>query len=114
MDWNTGADLRLIIAGALGGFVNWLTRKTSWKDGVAQIIVGAISGVYLSPLALPALAQVFGNIVATQEELSRLSGFVIGLGGVSVTGFFLDIWHKRSAVLAALMKEKEEKGNDGR
>ncbi|BAP94488.1 hypothetical protein [Aurantimonas phage AmM-1] len=93
-DWIFSADARLMLAGCLGGAVNWLTRKATLWDGVTQIAVGGICAVYLSPIAIPALTPVFGNIIATPEELARLSGFAIGLGGVSVSGFFLDFWHR--------------------
>ncbi len=99
MDWSHWTDARLILAGALGGVVNWLTRKAGWRDGLGQIVVGAICGLYLSPLAIPAMGSVLGNIVATPEELSRLSGFLIGVGGVSVSGFVLDLWNRRRAAL---------------
>jgi hypothetical protein len=95
MDWMFGADARLLLAGALGGAVNWLTRKTSWRDGVGQIVVGAICALYLSPLAIPALTPALGAIIGTPAELARLSAFVIGVGGVSVSGFVLDVWHWR-------------------
>lgn len=101
MDW-IWADARLALAGALGGVVSWLTRKGSWKDGLMQIVVGSICAVYLSPLAIPVLAPTLGAIVGTPDELSRLSGFVIGIGGVSVSGFILDIihtWQRRRAPL---------------
>ncbi len=99
MEWTFWADARLALAGGLGGCVSWLTRRGSKTDGAVQIVVGAISAVYLSPIAIPAMGSVFGNIVATPEELSRLSGFVIGIGGVSVSGFILDLWHRRRAAL---------------
>ncbi len=100
MEWTLWADARLALAGALGGCVSWLTRRGSWSDGVTQIVVGGICAFYLSPIAIPAMGSVFGNIVATPEELSRLSGFVIGIGGVSVSGFILDLWHRRRAALS--------------
>ncbi|MCQ0986383.1 hypothetical protein [Jiella marina] len=93
-EWLFSADARLLLAGALGGCVNWLTRKATLWDGVTQIVVGAICAVYLSPLFLPAITPMLGEIIATPEELARLSGFAIGLGGVSVSGFFLDFWHR--------------------
>lgn len=100
MEWSYWADARLALAGALGGCVSWLTRKGSISDGAVQIVVGGISAVYLSPIAIPVMGSVFGKIVATPEELSRLSGFVIGIGGVTVSGFILDLWHRRRAALA--------------
>lgn len=110
MDWNIGAEARLILAGALGGAVNWLTRKANWRDGMAQVVVGGICAFYLTPIAQPVMAEMFGTIVGTPEELARLSGFVIGLGGVSVTGFILDMWNRRGALLTALMKDEKKDG----
>ena len=95
MEWSYWADARLALAGALGGCVSWLTRKGSFSDGMVQIVVGAICALYLSPLAIPALTPALGAIIGTPAELARLSAFVIGVGGVSVSGFVLDVWHWR-------------------
>ena len=79
-----------------------------WTDGLIQVFVGGVCAYYLSPIAIPALTPVLGNIVATSEQLERLSGFVIGLGGVSVSGFVTDLWTQRRALLDA---RKETNGD---
>jgi hypothetical protein len=100
MEWIFGPDARLALAGALGGAVSWLTRRGSVIDGIVQIVVGAICAVYLSPLAIPAMNQAVGPVIGTPEELARLSGFVLGIGGVSVSGFILDLMHLRRLAIS--------------
>lgn len=101
LDMLTGSAAAIVVAGAAGGAVNWLTRRARWTDGLIQIFVGGICAYYLSPVAIPVLTPVLGNIVATSDQIERLSGFVIGLGGVSVSGFVMDIWTQRRALLSA-------------
>ena len=89
----------LIVAGALGGVVRWLTLRDSWQTGLISIVVGAICALFLSPLALPALVPMLGAIQIPPDSVSGLSGFLIGIGGVTVSGFILDILKFRVAFL---------------
>ncbi len=91
-----GADkAQLIVAGALGGLVRWLTLRDHWVDGVVSILVGALSAMYIAPLAVPSLIPVLGNINVAPENVGGLSGFLIGIGGITVSGFFIDAWRLR-------------------
>ncbi len=99
MEWFFGPDARLALAGALGGTVSWLTRRGSILDGVVQIVVGAICAVYLAPIAIPTVTAQLGPVTGSPEELARLSAFVLGIGGVSVSGFLIDLWHLRRLAL---------------
>lgn len=99
MEWFFGPDARLALAGGLGGAVSWLTRRGSIVDGVVQIVVGAICAVYLAPIANPTVIAQLGPITGSPDELARLSGFVLGIGGVSVSGFLIDFWHFRRLAL---------------
>lgn len=86
---------QLLIAGALGGVVRWLTLRDHWTDGLISIVVGAICAVYISPLALPALVPTLGNIGVSSDSVGSLSGFLIGIGGITVSGLIMDLWRAR-------------------
>jgi hypothetical protein len=81
----------LAIAGALGGIVRWVTLRPDWREGVGAIIVGGICAQYLGPLIPLFLMQVFG--AAAVQNLSAdpaLYGFLVGLFGISMTGWLLE------------------------
>lgn len=80
----------VLMAGAAGGFVRWVTLRERFLDGMASILVGAICALYLSPLADPVVNSVFGAITITPEQRAGFSGFVIGLGGVWLAGIVID------------------------
>ncbi len=90
------------IAGAAGGVVRWFTtREKMWPDGLINVVVGAICAVYLTPIVVPVIEPVVGKIVASPDQISGLSGVVIGIGGLSVSGFIMDLWRTRTARLTA-------------
>lgn len=86
---------QVAIAGGLGGLVRWLTLRTHWLDGLISIIVGAICALYLGPLAEPAISAMVGTFVPDPTSRASFSGFIIGLGGISVAGLVMDLWQKR-------------------
>lgn len=90
---------QLVVAGALGGLVRWLTLRDHWVDGLISVIVGAICSLYLSPIALPALTPVLGNVGMPAESVTGLSGFLVGIGGITASGFFIDLWRARRRML---------------
>lgn len=104
-DWLVGDKAQMVLAGALGGVVRWATLRSHWSDGAIAIVIGAICAVYLSPLALPALAPGLGALSISPESVHGLSGFLIGLGGITVSGFIIDLWRARKAL--ARKKEAE-------
>jgi hypothetical protein len=93
--WLIGEKGQLAVAGALGGVVRWLSLREDWKDGLVSITVGAICAVYLSPLAIPLFDSVLGKIVVDAAARHSFSGFLIGIGGIAVSGLVLDIWKAR-------------------
>lgn len=95
ISWIAGDKGQLAIAGALGGLVRWLTIREQWKDGLVSLVVGAICAVYLAPLAIPAIEPILGKIIADAAARGTLSGFIIGIGGIAVAGFVIDIWKAR-------------------
>ena len=89
--------------GVLGGVVRWLTLRHNIREGLVTILVGGICAMYLGPLALPLIEPVVDKI-APKGDPTSLSAFLIGMGGISVSGLILDIFERKRGKL-----EKEEK-----
>lgn len=94
-------DLATIIAGALGGSVRWLTLRENWREGAVSIFVGAVCALYVSPFVLPVLAPVLGRLTTDTSRIGNFGAFVVGLGGITVAGFFIDAWKMRRRILDA-------------
>jgi hypothetical protein len=77
-----------------GGVVRALTLRLPAIEAASGIVVGGICAVYLGPLALPVVEKTVGSIVLEETSRVGLSGFVIGLGGIAVSGFVLDMWKR--------------------
>lgn len=90
-----GPKGQVALAGAAGGLVRWLTLRTRPLDGIIAIVVGAISAIYLGPLAEPAIDALLGSVILDDLSRSSFSGFIIGLGGVTLTGLVMDTWSRR-------------------
>lgn len=86
-----GEKAQVIIAGAAGGVVRWLTLRQNWKDGMVAIVVGALCATYLSPLVFPILDPVLKVAIEDFIQRATFAGFFVGVGGVGITGFILDI-----------------------
>lgn len=104
-EWLTGDAGQAAVAGALGGLVRWFSLRENWRDGVLTTIIGAICAVYLGPLAVPALEPLVGKLIIDPERQAGFSGFMIGLGGVAVAGFVIDVWK-------ALRRRRPDGGRD--
>jgi len=89
---------RAAIAGAAGGVVRWVTLRHDWREGLTGLLVGSLCAIYLGPLAEPLLAPVIGRI-APGDSAAGFASFVIGLGGISIAGFILDVIKARRRVL---------------
>ena len=88
--------VKTALAGASGGIVRSLTLKQRVRDSLASAIVGALSAIYLGPVAVDLVSQWFG-IELTGD--TSLAGFLTGLLGITFTGFLIDTARKhRNAV----------------
>lgn len=95
IDLILGHDLtRGFAIGALGGVVRWLTLRHSLREGLVTIVVSGICAMYLGPLAVP-LIQPFITNVAPAGDAVGLSAFLIGMGGITISGLILDIFERR-------------------
>lgn len=85
-----------VLAGALGGLVRWITLRSNWREGAGAILVGAICAMYLGPLVEPILEPVVGAITPGGDA-DGFSSFIVGLGGISITGFIIDVFVRRKS-----------------
>lgn len=98
--WLLTTKATLAIAGAAGGMVRWLTLKESPLQGVVSILVGALCAIYIGPTALTLMNPVLGALgIEDHDSRMQLSGFLIGIGGITVSGFFIDVWNLRRKML---------------
>lgn len=97
--WLQSETGRAAVAGALGGVVRWVTLQSRPHDGAASLIVGSISAVYLGPIALTIVDGTVGKII-TGQDLSGLASFLVGIGGMALTGLVIDVFNRRRLDLA--------------
>lgn len=90
---------QLVLAGAAGGLVRWLTLKQHWVDGLISVSIGAILAIYIGPYAVGLFAQLVPFVGAPPESAIGLGGFLVGVGGIVVSGFIIDLWHLRRKLL---------------
>lgn len=95
---------KAILAGAAGGVVRWATLRHNWREGIGAIAVGALCAIYLGPIVEPLLESTIGKI-SPHGDPAGFAAFVVGLGGISLTGLILD-------TIAARFPKKEEHADD--
>ncbi len=92
--WMFTDESKAALAGAAGGIVRWVTLREHWKDGLTSLLVGALCAIYLGPLANPLLEPWMGPIVPGRDT-NGFSSFVVGLGGISISGMLIDLIRAR-------------------
>jgi hypothetical protein len=100
------------LAGALGGIVRWVTLREHWRDGILSLLVGAICAVYLGPLVAPILEPVIGRL-APGGDTAGFSAFVVGIGGMSISGLLIDIFRARRAEVGQGNRDKQDGDKGG-
>lgn len=88
--WLASDPGKAALAGAAGGIVRWVTLRDNWKEGLTALLVGAVCAVYIAPFIEPILAPTL-NSVAPDADVTALSAFITGLGGIGIAGFLLDL-----------------------
>lgn len=96
LGWLLSDSGTMAIAGAAGGVVRWITLRDNWREGVPAIVVGGICANYLGPLVVPIIEPVVGKLAPAGDPLG-LSAFIVGLGGISLSGLVIDIFKARRA-----------------
>ena len=109
MGWAYTDSGKIVLAGALGGLVRWVTLRNSWTEGISSMVVGGICALYLGPLITPLLEPVIGSI-APDGDAQGFASFVTGLGGISISGILIDIINTRRE---SLTDEEDKNGKDG-
>lgn len=94
LGWLSSDAGRAAVAGALGGIVRWITLRERPREALGSLVVGAISAVYLGPLVAPLLEPVVGAI-APKGDASGFAAFVVGLGGISIASFLIEVIRAR-------------------
>jgi len=98
MDFFDRETIAAAMAGAAGGVVRHLTlREPLWPNSIANVIVGSLSAVYLSPIAAPLLEKLIGKI----DGNANLGSFLIGLGGMTASNIVITAWSIRRKQLEA-------------
>ena len=85
---------RAALAGALGGVVRWLTLRERPKEAAASLFVGAACAVFLGPLVEPIMEPIMGKLAPTGDA-TGFASFVVGLGGISIASFVIQIFRAR-------------------
>ncbi len=106
LTWLLSEPGKAALAGALGGIVRWVTLREHWRDGILSLLVGAICAVYLGPLVAPILEPVIGKLAPGGDTVG-FSAFVVGIGGMSISGLLIDVFRARRAEVG---KEDGSKG----
>jgi hypothetical protein len=107
LTWLWSEPGKAALAGALGGIVRWVTLREHWRDGILSLLVGAICAVYLGPLVAPILEPVIGRL-APGGDTAGFSAFIVGIGGMSISGMLIDIFRARRAEVGERTSDKGE------
>lgn len=96
--------VQITIGGAMGGVARWLFLQVKLWDGLSAVVLGAILGFYVSPLAAPGIGKLLSGFTTDAEKLPTFAAFATGVAGIGVVGFILD-WvgefrrkHKEAAI----------------
>lgn len=114
VDWLLGVKAQIILSGALGGVVRWLTLREKTGAGAVSVIVGGICALYLGPVIEPLLDPLISVAKIDQAARASFAGFVIGLTGITISGFVIDFISQRKAALTgkkAKVRENEAQPN---
>lgn len=83
---------QIIVAGIAGGVVRVVTLKeTRWR-ATGSLLVGGIMALYAGPVALPVVEAVVGVLHVDPASAATLSGFLMGLGGITFAQAILRIY----------------------
>ena len=93
----------VVLAGMAGGAVRWHYKKEALWTGIGSVVVGGICAKFLGPVAVALFTGATGASITDQS--GTMGAFLMGLGGIAVLGFILDIFEGRMIK----PKDKEQK-----
>lgn len=102
--WLLGKDGQIILAGAAGGVIRWMTLRQNWREGLIMIASGAICAYYLGPLG----TWIFRPIFDEPDRQATMSGFLVGFIGLGIAGFIMDLWKRRQRIFFSDEEGKEK------
>lgn len=85
------ASLQVGFSGAMGGLVRCLRLKETIAESARSILVGAIAAYYMAAVMLPLLNPILKDAGLPYLYRLTFSGFVIGLTGTAILGFYKDL-----------------------
>jgi membrane associated rhomboid family serine protease len=93
--WTFGEGGRVIIAGAAGGLIRWLSDEhRRIRDGAIAVITGAIFAKYGTPIGLVLLNNWIGPIDITNDQIRDSTAFAMGVGGMTVGKLIMALFEK--------------------
>lgn len=94
--WLAGESGRVLVAGGLGGLLRWsFDERRRIRDGVINVITGAICAKYLGAFVLALLAGVAPSI-RDHPDAPLTAGFSAGLVGMSLAKILIAIVEARA------------------
>ena len=95
------------LAGAAGGIVRWITLHESHREGLFSLVVGALCAIYLGPLTDPLLDPIVAKL-APRGESAGFASFIMGLGGISIAGFLIDLIRARRSKAPSASEDRSQ------
>lgn len=75
---------QLVLAGALGGVIRWLTVASHWRAGIGHILAGAIMGNYLGAFAFALLRPMADLSIIQPTDAQLLGAHIAGVVGINL------------------------------
>ena len=97
------------IAGISGAIVASMVEWGGWLLFARRLAVGGICAIYMAPLSIPLLSYVLVGLSIDETRAPTLGGFIMGLIGMMVVDFLLQIFQSRR-ILAAVRKAQSKDG----
>lgn len=102
-------------AGIAGGVLRWVSEKEKPIDGLATVIAGALTAIYIGPPATYVVARWLQMPVDEPQLVAGVS-FVVGVGGISIGSLLVSAFRSRAfasvvrEILVALVSRKPPGG----
>ena len=91
----TVEQIKLVVAGSLGGLVRCLVLREGWRQCLTTVFVGGVVGFYFGPLGVQVVEAVpfLGKLErADPHSMAMLGVFIVGVGGVTTAGLIVNAW----------------------